>query len=72
MPGLGHILQRNKTGLYLLIITFIFWIIISTVNNLWIGLIYVIYMVIVTIMHITYPNIKIVIFFYRLLKFKKD
>ncbi|MBX7077148.1 MAG: hypothetical protein K1X33_07520 [Methanobacteriaceae archaeon] len=47
MPGLGHILQRNKTGLYLLIITFIFWIIISTVNNLWIGLIYVIYMVIV-------------------------
>ena len=47
MPGLGHILQRNKTGLYLLIITFIFWIIISTVNTLWIGLIYVIYMVIV-------------------------
>jgi hypothetical protein len=57
MPGLGHIIQRDSKGLYILIITFIFWIIINVTTNLWFGLIYIIYMIIIAYLAYNLPEV---------------
>ena len=57
MPGLGHVMQHDHIGIYFLIITFVFWIVLSITSNIWAGIIYLVYMILVAFMAYFLPEV---------------